>query len=101
MNTSGIHLLDWTIIIVYIVFTLGIGLYFRKRASTDIGQYFLSGRSFPWWLAGTSMVATTFAVDTPLAVTGLVAKNGIAGNWFWWVQALSTVTVCFFFAEQF
>ena len=97
--TANIQFLDWAIIASYVVITLGIGLYFRKRASTDIAQYFLSGRSFPWWLAGTSMVATTFAVDTPLAVTGLVARNGIAGNWFWWTQAFSTVTVCFFFAK--
>ena len=95
----GLHIIDWGIILFYIVFILGVGLYFRKRASTDIGQYFLSGRSFPWWLAGTSMVATTFAVDTPLAVTGLVSKHGIAGNWLWWTQAFSTVTVCFFFAK--
>jgi len=81
------------------VISLGIGFVLRKRAGKGISNYFLSGRSFPWWLAGTSIVATTFAADTPLAVTGFVAKNGIAGNWFWWLTCLSTMTVAFFFAR--
>ncbi len=95
----GLHPLDWTILIVYMLLTLGIGVALRKRAGKGLSNYFLSGRSFPWWLAGTSIVATTFAADTPLAVTGFVAKNGIAGNWFWWVTCLSTMTVTFFFAR--
>jgi len=95
----GLHALDWTIIGAYMVLALGIGFFLRKRAGKGLSNYFLSGRSFPWWLAGTSIVATTFAVDTPLAVTGFVAKNGIAGNWFWWLTCLSTMTVAFFFAR--
>ena len=91
--------LDWLIVACYLALSIGIGLYFKERASSSLNQYFLSNRSFPWWLAGTSMVATTFSADTPLAVTGFVAKQGIAGNWFWWVQALSTITVTFFFAR--
>ncbi len=95
----GLHAIDWTIVVVYMCITLGIGFALRKRAGSGLSNYFLSGRSFPWWLAGTSIVATTFAADTPLAITGFVAKNGIAGNWFWWVTCLSTMTVTFFFAR--
>ena len=73
--------LDWSMVIIYFVFTLGIGLYYARRAGKDISEFFVSGRNLPWWIAGTSMVATTFAADTPLAVAGLVGKHGIAGNW--------------------
>ncbi|NIT62098.1 MAG: sodium:proline symporter, partial [Aliifodinibius sp.] len=76
MQISG---LDWTFVIIYFILALGIGLYFSRRAGGSIIDYFTSGRSLPWWLAGTSMVATTFAADTPLAVTELVATHGIAG----------------------
>jgi len=75
--------IDVAIILGYILFSLGLGLYYSKRAGSNISEFFISGRNLPWWLAGTSMVATTFAADTPLAVTGLVAKDGIAGNWLW------------------
>ncbi|MBN2366093.1 MAG: sodium:proline symporter [Calditrichaeota bacterium] len=78
---------------------LGIGLYFTRRAGTDLGEYFTSGRSLPWWLAGTSMVATTFAADTPLAVTELVANHGIAGNWLWWNMVMSGLLTVFLFAR--
>src|SRR2546421_5507886 len=76
-------LLDWTIIAAYFLFNLGIGVYYSRRARGSTSEFFLSGRDVPWWLAGTSMVATTFAADTPLAVTGLVARNGVAGDWVW------------------
>src|ERR1700752_728603 len=76
--------IDWVWIALYFLGNFAIGLYYRGRAGKSISEYFLSGRNVPWWLAGTSMVATTFAADTPLAVTGLVAKGGIAGNWLWW-----------------
>ena len=69
-----------------------------KRASGDVGEFFLSGRSVPWWLAGTSMVATTFGADTPLVVTGLIYNQGIAGNWLWWSFCLSGMLTVFFFA---
>ena len=76
--------LDWAIIVGYFLLIAGIGVAFSRRAGQNLSEYFVSGRSLPWWIAGTSMVATTFAADTPLAVVGLVAKNGLAGNWFWW-----------------
>jgi len=94
-----ISLLDWALVIIYFVFALGIGVYFSRRASGSIADYFTSGRSLPWWLAGTSMVATTFAADTPLAVTELVADHGIAGNWLWWNMVMSGLLTVFFFAR--
>jgi len=72
--------LDWVVLVTILAVPIVIGLRFYRRAGADVGQFFLSGRDLPWWLAGTSMVATTFAADTPLAVTGLVAANGVAGN---------------------
>src|ERR1700742_21262 len=69
-----------------------------RRASGNVSEFFLSGRSVPWWLAGTSMVATTFGADTPLVVTGLIYRQGIAGNWLWWSFALSGTLTVFFFA---
>lgn len=95
----GLSTLDWAIVILYMIIALGIGFALKNRAGKGLASYFLSNRSFPWWLAGTSIAATTFAADTPLAVTGFVAKNGVAGNWFWWVTCLSTMTVTFFFAR--
>ena len=91
--------LDWLIIALYFLLSLGIGLYYRTRAGRSTQEYFLSGRNVPWWLAGTSMVATTFAADTPLAVTGLVAKGGIAGNWLWWNFVAGGMLTVFFYAR--
>jgi SSS family solute:Na+ symporter len=91
--------LDWIIIVAYLAFALGIGIMFRGRAGRSLAEYFVSGRSLPWWLAGTSMVATTFAADTPLAVTGLVARHGLAGNWFWWSFALGGMITVFLYAR--
>ncbi len=96
MNVS---LLDWIIIIVYFIFSFGISIYFSKKAGKDTSSFFLSGRNLPWWIAGTSMVATTFAADTPLAVTELVSKNGIAGNWLWWNMVFGGILTVFFFAR--
>ncbi len=93
------HLIDYAIILVYFLFSIGIALYYSKRASRSTEEYFLSGRNLPWYLAGLSMVATTFAADTPLAVTELVAKNGIAGNWIWWNFAFGGLLTVFFFAK--
>ena len=78
MNLSA---LDWAIVAAYFAFSTIVGLVFTKRGGESLNEYFLSGRDVPWWLAGTSMVATTFAADTPLLVTGLVANHGVAGNW--------------------
>ncbi len=93
------ELLDYLIIIVYFLFSIGIALYYSKRAGKSTDEFFLSGRNLPWYLAGISMVATTFAADTPLAVTELVAKNGIAGNWVWWNFAFGGLLTVFFFAK--
>ena len=90
---------DWTVIALYFSISLGIGLYYRRKATKSVSDFFVSGRNVTWWLAGTSMVATTFAADTPLAVTGLVARNGIAGNWIWWSMALSGMLTVFFYSR--
>ena len=91
--------LDWMVVAAYFLFNLAIGFYYKGRAGKNTGEFFLSGRNAPWWLAGTSMVATTFAADTPLAVTGLVARNGIAGNWLWWNAVASGMLTVFFYAR--
>ncbi|MGB0040141.1 MAG: sodium:proline symporter, partial [Terriglobales bacterium] len=91
--------LDWSAIVGYLLITLGLGLYFRRRSGKSVDDYFLSGRRVSWWLAGTSMVATTFAADTPLVVTGLVYSQGIAGNWLWWSFLLSGMMTVFLFAR--
>ena len=95
----GISYLDLSIIIVFLLGSLGIGLYYVKRASKNLESYYLGGRSFPWWLSGLSMVATTFAADTPLAVTELVAQKGIAGNWLWWNMMAGGMLTTIFFAH--
>jgi solute:Na+ symporter, SSS family len=92
-------ILDWAVVAAYFLFNLAIGLYYRKKASSSTSEFFVSGRQVTWWLAGTSMVATTFAADTPLAVTGLVARQGIAGNWLWWNFLLSGMMTVFFYAR--
>ncbi|MEO1087525.1 MAG: hypothetical protein AAFY88_25075 [Acidobacteriota bacterium] len=91
--------LDIVIVLVYVLFALAVGVVLSRRASRDIDQYFLSGRSLPWWLAGTSMVATTFAADTPLLITGWVRDDGIWKNWLWWTFAISTVFIVFLFSR--
>ncbi|MFP4061111.1 MAG: sodium:solute symporter family transporter, partial [Bacteroidales bacterium] len=92
-------LVDWLIIVILFVILLGTGLLLRERAGKNTGEFFLSGRKLPWYIAGTSMVATTFAADTPLAVTELVAENGIAGNWLWWNMLIGGMLTVFFFAR--
>jgi Na+/proline symporter len=91
--------LDWVIIAAYLALAFGIGFALRRRAGRSLADYFISGRSLPWWIAGTSMVATTFAADTPLAVTGLVARHGLAGNWFWWAFAMGGMITVFVYAR--
>ena len=90
---------DWGVIAAYFLLNLTIGLYYARRASGSTNEFFLSGRDVPWWLAGTSMVATTFAADTPLVVTGMVARYGIAGNWLWWNMAASGMLTVFVYAR--
>jgi len=90
---------DWLVIAAYFALNLAIGLYYARRARGSTTEFFLSGRDVPWWLAGTSMVATTFAADTPLVVTGMVARYGIAGNWLWWNMAASGMLTVFVYAR--
>ncbi|MCX6113493.1 MAG: Na+:solute symporter, partial [Proteobacteria bacterium] len=90
---------DWIFIFAYFLINFLIGFYYRKRATKNVNEFFVSGGKAAWWLAGTSMVATTFAADTPLAVTGIVARNGIAGNWIWWSMAFSGMLTVFFYAK--
>ncbi len=94
-----LHLVDISVIIAFFIIIFGIAAYYSKRAGKNTGEFFLSGRNLPWYLAGTAMVATTFAADTPLAVTELVARNGIAGNWLWWNLAIGAMLTVFFFAR--
>lgn len=93
------ELIDYLILIFYFIISIAIAIYYSKRAGKSTDEFFLSGRNLPWYLAGISMVATTFAADTPLAVTELVAKNGIAGNWIWWNFAFGGMLTVFFFAR--
>src|SRR4051812_18375970 len=96
MNLSAI---DWAIVIGYFALSMGIGVLFTKKGGESIEEYFLSGRNVSWWLAGASMVATTFAADTPLVVTGFVFAHGVAGNWIWWNMLMSGMLTVFFFAR--
>jgi SSS family solute:Na+ symporter len=90
---------DWIAVAAYLVVSLAIGVLFARRGSRSLTDFFCSGRAAPWWLLGVSMVATTFAADTPLAVTGIVAKNGVAGNWLWWNFLMSGMLTTFLFAR--
>src|SRR6478672_1777958 len=92
-------LTDWAVIVGYLLVNLAIGIYYRRRASGNTEEFFVSGRDVSWWLAGTSMVATTFAADTPLFVCGVVARQGIAGNWIWWSSCVGGMLTVFFFAR--
>ncbi len=94
-----IQILDIVVIVLFFVVVFSIAAYYTRRAGKDTGEFFLSGRNLPWYIAGTAMVATTFAADTPLAVTELVARNGIAGNWLWWNMAIGAMLTVFFFAK--
>ncbi len=96
---NSFSLVDWIIIFSYLGISIGVGVYFTKRASSNITDYFVSGRNLPWWLLGTSMVATTFAADTPLVITGWVRSEGIWKNWFWWNYIFGHVLAVFLFAR--
>ena len=99
MQITRLNALDIAVIAVYFAAIIFISVYYARRAGHDLKNFFLSGRDLPWYLAGTAMVATTFAADTPLAVTELVAQNGIAGNWLWWNMAIGGMFTVFFFAR--
>ena len=91
--------IDWALILVFVAYSLWIGLRYTKKASESVEQYFLSGRTIGWWLAGTSMVATSFSADTPLVVTGWVRDGGVWKNWVWWCFAVGGVLHVFLFAR--
>lgn len=92
-------LLDGLIVAAYFALSIGIGLKYTKRGGESLEEYFVAGRQAPWWLAGAAMIATTFAADTPLVVTGLVAAHGVAGNWLWWNMVMSGMLTVFLFAR--
>ena len=92
-------LIDWGIVAVYVAAALGIGLFFAKRAAAGTAEFFVAGRSLPWYVAGTSMVATTFSSDTPLFVAGVVREQGVYANWIWWSAGVGTLVSVFFFAN--
>ena len=96
---ANLSAVDWLIVAAYFALSTVIGLIFTKRGGESLSEYFIAGRAVPWWLAGAAMVATTFAADTPLVVTGLVAANGVAGNWLWWNMVMSGMLTVFFFAR--
>jgi solute:Na+ symporter, SSS family len=91
--------IDWIVVAVSLCICFLPALFFGKRASKNTTEYFASGRSVPWWLAGLSMVATTFSADTPNLVTDIVRKQGVAGNWQWWAFTLTGVATVFFYAR--
>ncbi len=91
--------IDWGFIVGYCVVAFGIGIYFSKRASKNMEEFFVAGRNLPWWIAGTSIVATTLAADTPLAVSGFIRSDGIYANWFWWNALMGGMLTVFFYAR--
>lgn len=91
--------LDWALIIIFFIVFLVIGIMVSKKAGKNTQEFFLSGRNMPWWLLGISMVATTFAADTPGLVTELVRQNGVSGNWVWWAFLLTGMLTVFFYAK--
>ena len=90
---------DWTVVAAYGTLALIVGLYFARRAGTGLAEFFLSGRKLPWWMLGTSMVATTFSTDTPNLVTDLVRTGGVSQNWLWWAFLITGMCTVFFYAK--
>ncbi|CAN5201504.1 Na+:solute symporter [soil metagenome] len=91
--------LDWAVVAAYMMLTVGLGVFLARRASGSMADFFVGGRNIKWWLAGTSMAATTFSIDTPLYVAGVVGNRGIAGNWEWWAYGLAHVIMIYMFAR--
>ena len=91
--------IDWAIVALFVFTAAGIGVAFARKASRSAEDFFAAGRSLPWFIAGTSMVATSFSSDTPLFVAGLVREQGIYANWFWWIGVLGVLVSVFFFAR--
>ena len=94
-----LELIDWSIIVIFFLITLLIGLWSSRTAGKSTDEFFLSGRNMPWWLLGISMVATTFSADTPNLVTDIVRTNGVAGNWVWWAFLLTGMLTVFVYAR--
>src|SRR5882762_6422498 len=92
--------LDWIIAVLAVAICFAPALLFAKRSGKSTAEFFASGRSVPWWLAGLSMVATTFSSDTPNLVTNIVRTQGVAGNWQWWAFTLTGVATVFFYARM-
>ena len=92
-------ILDWLIIFLFFAVSLGIGIYVSKTSGKSANEFFLSGRSMPWWLLGLSMVATTFSTDTPNLVTDIVRTNGVSGNWVWWAFLITGLLTVFVYAK--
>ncbi|MCA9737320.1 MAG: Na+:solute symporter, partial [Gemmatimonadetes bacterium] len=90
---------DWAVIAAYGALALAVGVFFARRAGQGTEDFFLAGRKLPWWLLGTSMVATTFSTDTPNLVTDLVRSGGVAQNWVWWAFAITGLCTVFFYAK--
>jgi SSS family solute:Na+ symporter len=99
LTPNLMQLIDWLIILLYLIVTMGVGLYLARQGSKSLVDFFVSGRSLSWWLAGTSMAATTFSIDTPLYIAGVVASRGIAGNWEWWSFGIAHVILIYVFAR--
>ena len=94
-----LQIIDWIIVAVILVICFAPALFMGRRAGRNTSEFFVSGRAVPWWLAGLSMVATTFSSDTPNLVTDIVRRNGVAGNWVWWAFVLTGVSTVFFYAR--
>lgn len=91
--------IDWTIVALYFLFVLIVGLAFSRKSNSSASDFFLSGRNMPWWLLGVSMVATTFSADTPNLVTGLIREKGVSGNWSWWAFLITGMLTVFVYAK--
>lgn len=91
--------IDWVVVVVFISATVTLGMWFTRRAGSNVEQFFVAGRTLPWWLAGTSIAATWFASDAPLATASLVRQQGIFGNWLWWYETGGIMLLVFFYAK--
>src|SRR6476620_11915717 len=94
-----VHTIDWIIAFIAVAICFIPALFFSMRSGKNTAEFFASGRSVPWWLAGLSMVATTFSSDTPNLVTDIVRRQGVAGNWVWWSFVLTGLSTVFFYAQ--
>lgn len=99
VTAAALQAWDWFLVVWSLAVVVGVGVWYSRRAGRSLDEYFLSGRSLPWWALGTSMVATTFAADTPLAVGELVVEDGIAGNWLWWNFLIGAALTVFLFSR--